>query len=87
MFDYFWQVMVGNTGSAITTSVLEWFGYEGDFKIQKQNFIRMLKNNAITFKELTRKDKEIELYPTIPNSKNENVTRIKKKYKFYGSYH
>jgi len=65
MFDYFWQVMVGNTGSAITTSVLEWFGYEGDFKIQKQNFIRMLKNNTITFKELTQKDKEIELYPTI----------------------
>lgn len=23
MFDYFWQVMVGNTGSAITTSILE----------------------------------------------------------------
>jgi hypothetical protein len=65
MFDYFWQVMVGNTGSAITTSVLEWFGYEGDFKIQKQNFIRMLKNNAIYYKELTQKDKEIELYPTI----------------------
>lgn len=25
----------------------------------------MLKNNAITFKELTQKDKEIELYPSI----------------------
>jgi hypothetical protein len=67
MFDYFWQVVVGSTSSAITTRVLEWFGYEGDFKIQKQNFIRMLKNNTIIYKELTQKDKEIELYPEIQN--------------------
>lgn len=65
MFDYFWQVMVGNTGTHIGTSILEWFGYEGEFKKQRQNFLSMLKNNAISFKELTQKDEEIELYPTI----------------------
>jgi hypothetical protein len=37
MFDYFWQVMVGNTGSHLTTSVLDWFGYDGNYKTQKQN--------------------------------------------------
>ena len=67
MFDYFWQVMVGNTGLHLGTRVLEWFGYEGDYKIQKQNFIRMLKNNKISYSELTQKDKEIDLYPTIQN--------------------
>jgi hypothetical protein len=66
MFDYFWQVMVGNvTGSHLTTRVLQWFGYEGDYKVQRQNFIRMLKRNEISFTELTQKDKEIDQYPTI----------------------
>ena len=65
MFDYFWQVMVGNTGVHVTTGVLEWFGYEGEPKEQKRKFITMLKNNAIEYKELTQKDDEIELYPTI----------------------
>ncbi|CCV02164.1 hypothetical protein IIV25_146L [Invertebrate iridovirus 25] len=65
MFDYFWQVMIGNRCSLITTPVLEWFGYEGEFRIQRQNFKRMLKNNSIAYRELTQKDKEIELYPTI----------------------
>jgi hypothetical protein len=39
MFDYFWQVVVGNQCSLITTLVLEWFGYEGDVRSQRQNFI------------------------------------------------
>jgi hypothetical protein len=65
MFDYFWQVVVGNTDSHLTSSVLEWFGYEGEYYTQKQNFIKMLKRNNISFNELSRKDKEIERYPTI----------------------
>jgi len=69
MFDYFWQVMIGNTGTLqgtlLGTSVLEWFGYEGEYKKQKQNFIKMLKNNNIEYRELTRKDPEIEQYPSI----------------------
>jgi hypothetical protein len=47
--------MVGNTGSACTTGVLEWFGYEGEYKKQRQNFISMLKNNKISYSELTQK--------------------------------
>jgi hypothetical protein len=65
MFDYFWQVMVGNTRAHLGRRVLEWFGYEGDDKTQKRKFIEMLKRNEIKFKELTQKDKEIELYPSI----------------------
>jgi hypothetical protein len=41
MFDYFWQIVVGNQCSLITTLVLEWFGYEGDIRSQRQNFKRM----------------------------------------------
>jgi hypothetical protein len=80
MFDYFWQVMVGNTGSHLTTRVLEWFGYDGNFKTQKQNFIKMLKRNNISYQELTQHDKEIELYPTITNEISllpSNVTNSK----------
>ena len=29
MFDYFWQVMVGNTPTHLSRRTLEWFGYEG----------------------------------------------------------
>jgi hypothetical protein len=58
MFDYFWQVIVGNTGLHLGTSVLEWFGYEGEYKKQRENFIKMIKRNEIPFKELTQKDKE-----------------------------
>ncbi|CCV02125.1 hypothetical protein IIV25_107R [Invertebrate iridovirus 25] len=65
MFDYFWQVVVGNRSSLVGRPVLEWFGYEGEYFNQKKCFKKMLKNNAIGFRELTRKDKEIDQYPTV----------------------
>ena len=66
MFDYFWQVVVGNvTSTPVGISVLDWFGYDGEYYKQRQNFKKMLKNNDIPYRELTQKDKEIELYPTI----------------------
>jgi hypothetical protein len=65
MFDYFWQVVVGNHASHLTSMTFDWFGYEGEYYTQKQNFIKMLKRNNISYNELTRKDKEIEMYPTI----------------------
>ena len=65
MTNWFWQVIVNNHSSQVTTVVLEWFGYEGEEKTQKQLFCRMLKRNAIPFRELKYTDKEIELYPTI----------------------
>jgi hypothetical protein len=65
MFDYFWQVVVGNTRVHLTPRVLEWFGYEGEIREQKKLFLRMLKRNNIFFNELTQKDKEIDQYPSI----------------------
>jgi hypothetical protein len=49
----------------ISSRVLEWFGYEGEVKEQKKAFLKMLKRNDISFQEVTQKDKEISLYPTI----------------------
>jgi hypothetical protein len=66
MFDYFWQVVVGNRCVHLVTSVFEWFGYEGELREQKRNFLKMLKNNDIPYHELSQKDdKKIKLYPTI----------------------
>ncbi|CCV01813.1 hypothetical protein IIV22_136L [Invertebrate iridescent virus 22] len=65
MFDYFWQVMVGNRSSLVGRPILEWFGYEGEYFNQKKCFKKMLKNNAIEFRELTQEDKEIDQYPAI----------------------
>jgi hypothetical protein len=49
----------------ISRAVLEWFGYDGEYFKQRQNFKKMLKNNTISYRELTRGDKEIEQYPAI----------------------
>ncbi|CCV02305.1 hypothetical protein IIV30_110R [Invertebrate iridescent virus 30] len=66
MFDYFWQIVVGQvTGVHLHSSILEWFGYEGLIKDQKKSFIKMLQRNTIKYKQLTEKDEEIKLYPTI----------------------
>ena len=65
MFDYFWQVVVGNRCTLVGTSVLEWFGYGGDYRKQRQNFKKMLKNNAIEYRELTEQDEEIQQFPDI----------------------
>ena len=64
MFDYFWQVVVGTQCTLVGTLVLEWFGYDGDERKQRQNFKKMLKNNDISYRELTQKDKELEQFPT-----------------------
>jgi hypothetical protein len=45
--------------------VLEWFGYEGEYRKQKEAFLKILRRNSIEYHELTQKDKEIEQYPTI----------------------
>ncbi|CCV02042.1 hypothetical protein IIV25_024L [Invertebrate iridovirus 25] len=65
MFDYFWQVMVCNRAPHVGGAVLKWFGYEGDSSKQKIRFKTMLKRNNILYREISCKDTEIELYPTI----------------------
>jgi hypothetical protein len=67
MFDYFWQVVVGHRWVHLSPPVLDWFGYEGDIREQKKAFIKMLKRNDISFNELTKDDKRIELFPSISN--------------------
>jgi hypothetical protein len=57
--------MIGNTRTHLGTRVLEWFGYEGQYRTRKQKFVSMLKRNDISFTELVADNKEIELYPTI----------------------
>jgi hypothetical protein len=65
MFDYFWQVVIGNRWVHLSPPVLDWFGYEGDIREQKKAFIKMLKRNDISFNELTKDDKRIELFPSV----------------------
>jgi hypothetical protein len=70
MFDYFWQVVVGNHRVYLTPMVLKWFGYEGEIKEQRKNFIKMLQRNDICYNQLTGNDKEVELYPSITSEIN-----------------
>lgn len=42
MFDYFWQVVVGNTRVHLSPRILEWFGYEGDIREQKKHLLKCL---------------------------------------------
>jgi hypothetical protein len=65
MFDYFWQVVVGNQCGHMSALVLEWFGYEGEIRDQKRAFIKMLDRNDISYRELTHRDEELNQYPTI----------------------
>jgi hypothetical protein len=80
MFDYFWQVVVGSTHTPVGMRVLEWFGYEGEYIKQRQNFKKMLKNNDISYQELTQKDKELEKYPIFQEELQQlplNITNTK----------
>jgi hypothetical protein len=65
MFDYFWQVVVENHSTLVGTMVLKWFGYEGEYKKQRQNFKKMLSNNDISYNEVAYKETKHELYSEI----------------------
>ncbi|CCV01837.1 hypothetical protein IIV22_160R [Invertebrate iridescent virus 22] len=82
MFDYFWQVVVGNHSVHLVTMIFKWFGYEGELKEQKRNFKKMLRNNSINYRELSYRDEEIEQYATIKQelSKMSNCDAVKSKF-------
>lgn len=64
----------------VSRAVLQWFGYDGEYKKQRQNFKKMLTNNEISYYELTQEDEEIELYPSIDEELQlipSNVTNTK----------
>jgi hypothetical protein len=65
MFDYFWQVVIGNRSSHVARPILEWFGYDGEYYTQIHSFKKMLKRNFIEYYELDQNNKEIDQYPTI----------------------
>jgi hypothetical protein len=56
-FQDLWFPLSRKQGSVGTTLVLTWLGYEGAYKIQQQNFKRMLTNNKIPFEEIDYTDK------------------------------
>jgi hypothetical protein len=65
MTDYFWQVMVKKQGHFLATLLLEYLGYEGEFKTQQYAIKRFLKSNKIQPLELSSTDPRIDLYPGI----------------------
>ena len=65
MFDYFWQVMVGNKPVHLARLSLEWFGYEGEYSEQKRKFISLLKRNAIIYDEISHDNKYVNDFPSI----------------------
>jgi len=75
MFDYFWQVMVGNKPVHLARLALEWFGYEGEYSEQKRKFTSLLKRNAIIYDEISHDNKHVNDFPSI---KEELLTLPKK---------
>jgi MSV199 domain/Protein of unknown function (DUF3627) len=65
MFNEFWQVMTRKVSPHLGANILEWLGYEGDAKRQKEKFIAYLKRNDIPYTELVESDKTIQTYPSI----------------------
>ncbi len=53
MVQELWYPLSKKTGSIITTRLLEWMGYSGEYKLQRQNFKRLLDNNNIPYEENT----------------------------------
>ena len=66
----------------VSTAILEWFGYEGEYRKQKEAFLKILRRNLIEYHELTQKDKEIEQYPTI-QEELQNPTRVDRRNEGY----
>jgi hypothetical protein len=65
MLNYFWQVMTKRRGVHLHTTVLEFLGYEGEEKYQRQNFTRYLKRQEYKFEELSSKDDRCKDYDDI----------------------
>jgi hypothetical protein len=75
-FDVLWDSMTGKRrcprGGAselryihVYILLLEWLGYDGTFKKQKENFIKLLESNEIEYKEIGFEDPLIEYFPEI----------------------
>jgi len=65
MFNEFWQVVAKKQGMHVHTLTLNWLGYDGEYKNQRQNFVAYLKRQNIPFEELSSSDTHIQSYPSI----------------------
>jgi hypothetical protein len=81
MFNEFWQVVAKKQGTHVGTLMLNWLGYEGTNKTQKQKFTDYLKRQAIPFEELSSSDERVRLFPSMLKEIKEittnNIERVK----------
>ncbi len=64
-FQELWYPLSKKTGSIITTRLLEWMGYSGEYKLQRQNFKRLLDNNNIPYEEIYHNDDRFLEHPSM----------------------
>jgi MSV199 domain/Protein of unknown function (DUF3627) len=82
MVNELWKAIAyDNTLFHVSKKLLEWLGYEGEYKNQKQNFTRYLTRGDISYEEILGSDPKAAQFPTIQedminvNSKNQRVVR------------
>ncbi len=64
MFDKFWQSMVEGSCVLCDAAVLEWLGYDHEQdRDRKAAFLRLLKSNAIEFRQIKHTDPDFSRYP------------------------
>jgi hypothetical protein len=60
--------------------LLEWMGYAGEYFTQKQNFIKLLKNNNIPYEEISHTDTRFLEHPImIKEIKQTGANNLEKK--------
>ncbi|CCV02032.1 hypothetical protein IIV25_014R [Invertebrate iridovirus 25] len=69
-FDVLWDSMTGKRCSNVTTSLLEWLGYDGSERTMKQTFIRLLESNDIQYQEISYQDPLIKKFSEIQEEIN-----------------
>ncbi|ADO00514.1 hypothetical protein WIV_gp170 [Wiseana iridescent virus] len=70
-FDVLWDNLIGKQRCIyIYASLLEWLGYTGSEKLQKQAFISLLDRNEINYKTIGYQDSLIEQFPELQEEIN-----------------
>ncbi|ADO00407.1 hypothetical protein WIV_gp064 [Wiseana iridescent virus] len=64
-FDVLWDSITGKRCPHVGASLLEWMGYEGSFKKQKENFMDLLNRNDIEYQEIGCESPLIEEFTEI----------------------
>jgi len=80
-FQELWYPISKKIGILLTTYLLEWMGYAGEYKIQKQNFVKLLDNNKIPYEEISYTDHRFIEYPGMKKEieqTNKNILMRKK---------